>query len=303
MTTAPIIRTQDVCATVRKRLRLKSARDHFVLFPDGPGHMAQWTSDNLSESNWLRRCNEGGWSGKVSFDEMVRKAIDGDLAPVAEADKLLENFTDETFPTRGHQTRMDVVGSLPNIPAYLAGHPLNMRCKRRVTHDSAPLAIVADGTTSAGISSRAMQRRGMAILAFVQAIATRRPIELWVGAGLGAGPREASNGIWAFCKIETAPLDLAHAAPAMAYSMFTRGIAYGAAEAYTHCHGGWPYNDYGTSQTCFGDIVRGMLPHIDEFVAIPGIASDDELVSNPVAWIKRALQKYLGNGNEMEQAS
>ena len=59
---------------------------------------------------------------------------------------------DQIVHTRKWRNIDDVVGSMPNIPAFLAGTPNAMRRRVRVDRDDAPVSIFMDLTSSAGIS-------------------------------------------------------------------------------------------------------------------------------------------------------
>jgi hypothetical protein len=116
-----------------------------------------------------------------------QKIVTGDTALVAEADKFLSQIEDQMPVSRGWRNIDDVVGAVPNVPAFLAGHPQCMRRRAHVAKDTAPLAIYMDLTSSGGISAEKVERRGVVLLALARLLVEHRPVELWVGAALG-GP-------------------------------------------------------------------------------------------------------------------
>jgi hypothetical protein len=104
------------------------------------------------------------WTGGHDWRESVRVAQTGDLSGVAKSDALLAKMEQYALPTSRREWRDDVCGSIPNVPAFIAGHPLSMRRRARSENEASPIAIVADLSTSAGISADDLSRRGAAIL-------------------------------------------------------------------------------------------------------------------------------------------
>ena len=184
-----------------------------------------------------------------------------------------------------------LAGGSPLVPAYLAGHPLAMRQRVRIASQHAPMAIVVDTTISSGISNETIRKRGAAILALVRLLGAVRPIELYAACGIGSNQHDGAT--WFFARIETAPLDLGRAGFALCNPTFPRGIFYEVGRS--RCvnpngfSGNWPYSDHDTAQKRFHDVCKRWLPHIDEFLALPGAHYNDPTTENPEAWIKDKL--------------
>jgi hypothetical protein len=290
--------TLPVIPAIAKATRAKV--DHFAL-----GSYAEWI-DALSAPKVLNTPmakQHGHWAGGTMLD-VLKGMREGNPALAAESDALLREFEDAfPLPTARNVIVDDVQGAVPNIPAYLAGQPLAMRRRAKREDDTAPVAIMVDLTSSAHIHHRDVAKRGAAILALVRAISARRPVELWVGAGIAASRRREDgsewelrdvDAIWNFARLDTAPLDLARAAHMLTATCVSRSGFYAYAEAHHGFITAFPYGDNGLSRQLFEPIVRRAFPHMAEFIAVPSIQLGDDSVTNPVKWVKDQVQLCLG---------
>ncbi len=214
-----------------------------------------------------------------------------------DADKYLDKLESHQFISSAYRCTDSIIGALPNIPAYLSGNPCNMRLRRRVTLDSAPLAIVVDLTSSAAIKNKDLERRGAAILALVRILSQRRPIELWAGTGLNRG----DGATLAYFKIDTAPLDLARAAYALIDPAVSRGLGYGV--CYTHgydCGGSWPFQNHAKWRDHGHKILREIIPHNSEVLFLAPLLNSDDSISNPAKWLSDMIARFGGDTVERD---
>jgi hypothetical protein len=240
----------------------------------------------------------GSWTGGGGYHSFKQKVTTGDNSLVAESDRHLAMIEDQVPMSRGWRNVDDVVGAVPNVPAFLAGHPQCMRRRQRAARDNAPLAIFMDLTSSAGISAKDIQQRGVVLLALARLLVEHRAVELWVGTGLGAGKsytnhRDAVSATVCW-RIDTAPLDLARAAYHISATAMSRGFGYEMTHAELNMqHGAWPFGDYDlhcrTAEQRLRPVFEGQ-----ELLYIPPIYLNDAMTKDPVAWVKRVLAKYVG---------
>jgi hypothetical protein len=227
------------------------------------------------------------WYG-TTYNQFAQKVETGDESLVAESETFLSQIEDQVPMSRGWRNVDDVVGAVPNVPAFLAGHPQCMRRRERTMRDTAPLAIYMDLTSSGGISASAVQKRGIVLLALTRMLVEHRPVELWVGTSLG-GPGKAGTVAW---RIDTAPLDLARAAFHISATVMARGFGYCLCQKLFNTGGGWPFASHSvhcnTAKARLSQVFAGQ-----ELLYIPPIYVTDELVSDPVGWIKRTLDGYV----------
>lgn len=275
----------DTCDAMQKVLGRK-ARDHFMMF-DTPAELAQFAHET-SDYRVHRRYPDS-WVGNVTGPQAVDMATRGDLSGVAASNELLTRFERFSFETGRKAWSDDVCGSIPNVPAFIAGHPLAMR--RRIRQDSAaaPIAIVVDLTTSARISADQIKRRGAAILALTRALSARRPVELWAGTGLDAD--NLKNAVWVFARIETAPLDLATAAHCLTHASFPRILCYDLSHKHHGYCGNWPYGTAMKFRDHMPQIIAPAFAHTAETLCLSSLHIADESVTNPEKWIESQLDR------------
>lgn len=252
-------------------------------------------------------CNQwgGSWIGGVSKDSAARLLQEGELSRVATSDKFLAKLEDKfQFETGRFRTIDAISGGLPNVAAFLAGSPLNMRRRQRVADDVGPLTIVADTASSGNIGAADLEKRGAAILALVRILSGLRPVTLYAGVCHG-NSKQAADGLNAvFTRVETAPLDLARAAFILANPGAARGVGYGIA-----CNefGGeygyipWAFGDadltrkYGPE--CFGRVFPG-----SEILYLPSVFATDKSIKEPEKWLMEQVAKYGGMDNQAAAA-
>lgn len=260
----------------------RDAVTHFR-FADSPGEMA----DYAMAGGRVTKAAES-WRGGLEASQSVRRCHYGDLSRVAPSETLLSRFERFAFQSVRREWKDDICGQVPNVPAFIAGTPLSMRRRAKVESPAAPLAIVVDLTTSAGIKPDAIERRGAAILAIVRVLSARRPIELWAGTITDANNRKDATAH--FARIETAPLDLARAAFVLVSAAFPRQLCYGASRL-DGFEGAWPYDRDSASRNHMEDIIRPAMPHIGDFLAIPAAHMSDAMQNEPEAWIEHTLAR------------
>ncbi len=272
--------------------------DHHYVF-DGMTELAAYCDAHITGKRRQQHSYSNGTSGVAnSFDTFVRKLVEGDEAMGNASDALLAKFEDLVPFSTAWQTRNDVVGGLPNVPAFLSGHPMSMRRRIRVAKEQAPLGILVDMTTSAGVSQDFMVKRGTLVLALVRMLSLRRPITLHVTSGLAAGSPTNKDGQRSACyvttRIDTTPLDLSRAAYALGASDW-RYWAFGLAENVgfnPHGHGEWTYSDHNAMRSYAREIFDGVIPGADEVFFIGSAHLTDRDLAEPERWLRAMLAKF-----------
>lgn len=240
--------------------------------------------------------NERSWYG-ATYGEFAQKIKTGDEKLVAQSEEFLNKIEDQIPLSRGWRNVDDVVGAVPNVPSFLAGHPQCMRRRERTMKETAPLAIYMDLTSSGGIGAREVEKRGLVLLALTRALVEHRPVELWVGASLGSYHRRAGAGTVAW-RIDTAPLDLARAAFHISATVMSRGFGYGLCQKVLGTGGSWPFNDYDLHCRTAPQRLATVFPG-QQLLYIPPIMLGDAMTQDPVGWIKRTMAGYVkGDSDE-----
>lgn len=248
------------------------------------------TVSELADASFNRSvASMGGarWAGG-SEAQAQAWARDGKVSLVAQSDALMSKLEAqaESVITPASVIVSDVSGSVANVPAYLAGHPLAMRRRARVHNERAPVCVIVDTAVSSAIGHETILKRGAAILAFVRLLSVRRPLELYSGVAGNNGDGAA----YLFTRIDTAPLDLAHAAYLLCDPSATRTLGY--CRQPSGYDGRWPYKRGALDVDAFKAVASQAFPHLQEFVAIPGLHLYDKLVTDPLAWILEKLAEF-----------
>jgi hypothetical protein len=279
-------KTAILSDTFAKSLDKKRASLDYLLF-DTPSALADYAGAN-PPANYDSGASEA-WQGYATGRQSGALCRTGDLSRVAPSDALLSRFERFAFAAPRNAWIDDVTGAIPNVQAYIAGQPLNMRRRVKLETAQAPLAIIVDLATSAGINARDIEKRGAAILALVRILSARRPVELWAGCALGANSsREKACAI--YTRIETSPLDLATAAHVLVSASFPRALVYGMARKALQFDGGWPFHNDNVARRLYRDMIAPIFPHFGEFLAIPAAHMHDEIHKGPEAWIEKTLE-------------
>lgn len=232
----------------------------------------------------------GSWYGETNFRKHVEL---GDEKLVASSEKMLSKIEDQVPMSQGWINVDDVVGAVPNVPAFLAGHPQCMRRRRRVAKDNSPLVIYMDLTSSGGINAGDVQNRGIVLLALARMLVEHRAVELWVGASLG-GHGKSGTVAW---RIDTTPLDLARASYHVAATAMSRLFGYELNKRLQGTGGGWPFGDYDLHCRAAPERLRSVMGW-GELLYVPPIYMGDKMTSDPVRWVKRVLTQYTGQAEE-----
>lgn len=158
------------------------------------------------------------WAG-ADFVTACARAESGDLDRVVASDAMLEKVESLLdMSSLRAVTRPAVAGGVPCVPAYLAGSPIAMRVRKRVTHDRGEVVLFVDAWTSAGASADQIARRGAAVLALARALSSVRPVRVVSFAASGSDNRQFLYSL----PLDSAPLDLARAAWVFSAPEFTR---------------------------------------------------------------------------------
>lgn len=238
------------------------------------------------------------WYGSLGYTSSLEYSRNGNMDAVAKSDELLSKLESMfPVPTARHVWVDDVTGGFCNVPAMLAGQPLNMRRKVKRENEAAPLAIVANLLSSSSVDAKDVLNRGIAILALVRVMANVRPVELWVGVSCqGSNVTQSAN---IYFQIPTTPLDLARAAHLISHPSISRAFGYSLAETHFGTDGCIPFA-YGAglraeaAQQCFHQTIAHAFPHMADILAIPMLYQGDRTLKDPVAWIAEKVAVYSG---------
>jgi hypothetical protein len=263
------------------RITLPSTKHHFMFLE--AGEIATAAHDGVK---WMRHQNDL-W--KIDMKRFEKQIVLGEDSYVARAEAIMSEIEDLVPITRAWRNVDDVVGGLPNVPAFLAGTPQNMRRRVRTMSETAPLTIFMNLATSAIIDADTVLRRGIVLLALTRLLVEHRTVELWVGTTLDDG-HHSGTAAW---RIDTAPLDLARAAFMIADVSMSRLFGYAMCEVLTDCHLGGG----GQREQHAARLREATGWHEDGLLYIPWMSVRDDMVNDPVGWIRERLAQYTSGSD------
>lgn len=280
-------------AVLRKH---KNAMDKICLY-EGPADFEAHARQLISEDKLRLETGRSGWTGRKTTLDAIDMISAGDTEGTKFSDDLLSKL-EKFMSLKSSRYKMvdDVAGALPNIPAFLAGHPLAMRRRQKTTNEQAPLTVTVDVSSSGSITAEQLQRRGACILAFVRALSTRRAVRLYVVI-TGGMHNGKNDGHHLMIPVDTAPLDVARAGYLLSHAALSRALGYRLyfadnGEEYTGMVP-WNYKDADTSRENQQSIYKSILG--DEVFNIPAIHTADNSVNAPEAWLEKYLTMYGGD--------
>lgn len=239
-----------------------------------------------------------GFYGGLSPEEVCHKAAAGDPDIADQARRLLERIEDATIEAPGREWIASPAGAYPVVAEALSGSPTPMREYRSVASEHATLGIYVGLTSSQGYDYDALLKRGVAILALVEKLQARRPVELNVICTL-PGKGFHSGNFFIVTQLDTRPLDLSMAGFVLGHCGFDRQIHLGLC-----CKLG---NDVRPGSIGWSSIepkdtagIRAYLGLAPQDIYIPAAHLDDSMIRRPVKWVNAKLREALNVAQEGE---
>lgn len=239
----------------------------------------QWEGTKASAYN--------AWHGGMDWQSLLRTVYNGGQETnVQQARQVFEKI--EAQLQMGKPCwEPSIAGAYPMVPEYLMGVPENMRVKRHVQSDTAPIKIWVPVTCSAGLDAKTLVPRGTALLALAMALTNAgRTVELSV-CSFGGSNRHKEVVVAA--KLCTTPLSLAETSFALCHTGVVRALMYGLKHHYGF-NGCWPSEyDYGRGADSKYLKALAIRAGVD-FIAPPAELGDaDQIKADPVAWLNKKL--------------
>lgn len=254
--------------------------------------------DSLAE--FARDCRSAGvpshysgagdadWWGGDSLSALLGKCLSGEERHIPKAEALMELLREEIEIPRATWSP-SAHGAFPDVGSFLAGEVECMRHMRSDPSATTPVRIYFDPTSWAGIAASDLVERGVAALALTMALAQMRPVELWTYSDLDSN---GSDLALICAQIQTNPLMLSEACFALCNPGYARGLTYGLAERRMGFQGMWGFGDWDSDPKSRAELMRQALRASPDDVVIPGAGERDELIKDPVGFIRRELARH-----------
>ena len=294
-----------------KGARRATNKPHVLLVHDSITAMIEYAETACKDGDLddarrghLRTMGSGNFTGHTSRRQCAEWLLHGNEELAKRSAALLSQFNAVTVPSQVTRRISSPVGGRVCVPAMLSGSPVAMRRRKVVNDHAAPLDIVFNAVSSAGVDRAALERVGIAVAAMVQKLSATRQINLYVAytALAGSSPVTALNLV----KVPTTPVNPRRLAFMLSDQIFPRVFAFAAyakaGEDYAALsktkqrtnnsqYVAWPFDDSRYIDQ-IGDDLRAMWGN--EMLYIKGAYLDQQakLGSDPVGWIKGIMAQY-----------
>ena len=122
------------------------------------------------------------------------------------------------------------------------------------------------------------------------ALSQIRPLELWTFSDIDAHGKDHAL----ICtQIQTNPMMLAEACFALCNPGYARGLTYVLAERRMGFQGMWGFGDGCSDADERAPLMALSLGASAQDIVIPGVNYRDELIKNPVEWVRREIQRHV----------
>lgn len=255
---------------------------------------ADFAADFIDKGFGVGKDYDGSWSGE-DRGVALRRCVTGDATNLEAAREML-GVVQLSVELDKRMWQRGVVGCIPDVAAFIAGHPENMMYRDNVPSQSTPMRIFVCNTSSGNIDHETLTKRGIVILSLVLALQERRSVELYVFTGLDSGTSKRGD-YWAIIKVQTDLLS--EVAWALTSQALPRSLMYkwGMRQTPPDSSGAWPrsiastVNNYSkmdeTTAAC--RIAVGAEP---QDLVIPPVHTQDELSREPVKWLNEQVLRY-----------
>lgn len=269
----------DYVATARKGTWYLSDRCRFGNNP----HPVSWAGGMLDESlNAIQ-------AGTKTSPTIRRRA------------KELMDKIDSSFRDRETSAWMpSVAGAYPVVPEFLVGMPENMRIRRPVESDIAPVRVYVETAYSAGTNETAIINAGTALAALIMRLSEERPVEVSVFTAWRMRQQSGRHILWSM-PLDAHPINLSQVLDTVACKAFARTCNFNVVDAIQR-EAGYPGMD--NRETCDWAYGYNNKDRVENLKRAFGLGPSDVLTEggklmdqqllnrDPVEWVHRQLEKF-----------
>lgn len=227
-----------------------------------------------------------------SYKEALSKLYSGDTSQLDAAKQVMDQLQIDDLVSELQSTLVPTIaGFIPNVPALVAGHPEGMFKRQYIESPNVvtPLTVYVDVIVSGGLTHTELIKRGVACLAFVLAMETIRPVDLYT---VQCTTGRSDKAYITTTKIASRPMDLGRAVWMLTNPSYARRLAFTGCSYLTgRFAGGWAFG--GPSNNYYEKGMRKALEMLPTDVFIKGgHLYDDLMLTNPVKWVRKMVEQH-----------
>jgi hypothetical protein len=276
--------SKGIPAELLSRIEKKTVLDWF----DSPAEFAEAADKKVTDSS--HKFGGGDWYGHDDWATTIANVTKGWPKIVDKAESLMDELEREGLLSMGWKGyQPNVAGAFPLVPAAIIGAPESMFDRAENKAENSAIRVFVDIAVSCIVTQKAIIARGTAIAAFVLGLSARRPVELYVFAGLDSGYSVGFSA--AVVRIDTRPMDLSALSYCLSSPSYYRRLCMGWARL-TGYQGGWAYGLY-PGNPMREVAMRHALQLEKQDVLIPAEISEGAIVHDPVGWVRDMLTEHI----------
>lgn len=241
--------------------------------------------------------SDTSWQGGT-LDYLTRGAAGHAFDFVDAAADLVDKFSNLAIQDYGIDLEQNLQVGVLDYNIAMAGDPMCMFGPSMTQTTKAAVNIYIDPWTSANIRPAAMQERGVAMLALVQALQIYRPVNVYLVKGSRFTPKNADT--IQIARLPTVPMDLARATFALCSPTVNRIGFLSAIQAVHKSPGRCPSPPLTNSKWQLNNLGGWLAEQhgVTDYVYLPRMSSENGFwttETNTVEWVKSQLHKFIGN--------
>lgn len=257
--------------------------------------LTEHTNIPLTELESSRvNCNgPKSWYDNVTHEQAFRNGATGDDRYMKDVLAVMNQVEAVVGETTGREWQKSVVGSFPNVPAAIIGHPRSMYRNADESHDRAPVTVWFNTVSSGRWGAKELAKRGAAVVALILKLAETRPVRL--NMMMHVGESSKCPNFTVVVPIDVRTISVSQFAAMACVSGWHRW-QYNFAYAYADVDGTWDalFNHHG-NDVRKPELIADMKRYLGaekQDLYIPQAYLKDDMVKNPVEWVKRTLAMY-----------
>lgn len=280
------------------------ARGHQVLTKqyDSMGEFLTELENSRMPSNRFGRAENGAhWHGANSFREGAQIIRQG-IPKFREQINSLVDKVSVSLPSTQDMWVSDVAGACPIVPMAIAGLPDNMLRMEQQETSGVPLRIFVSTAYSGGCDIDMIERRGIAIMALLESLAAKRPVELLLFAEFDD---ETTRGFRTpIVRVDSMPLDQSTLTAALVSPVVSRMMFMGWCTEQPGGFGGvWAWGGMPPNEAPGQALTRealGASPQ-DLVIFAAYLTESDLILKDPLKWVQQQValteRNLNGEGN------
>lgn len=282
-------------------MRMIETKNSKIAVFDGPIEYAEFMR-SIPRSY---HAHDVSWAGGT-VENNIQRLEQGELKNMARAKDIVSKIDVADLLTQNQRLlETNIAGFVPCVPAYLSGQPETMfdLIETEQRAPITPIRIVIETNVRSYVTHEQILNRGLSIAAFVMALNTIRPVELYTLGANAADRGPGSYGAYGcMVKVFDSYMDISKALFMLCEVGFARAINLTAVGYLLNDPGftGWSVFRKKRGAADYDAAVKELLDLGPDDVFLCGAAISNGLVlTDPIAWVNRMVRQHSGKEGQV----